>query len=64
MDKKNGFKKFCDSNGITAREVAEKLGLSIHTVHAYMQGTRFPNRNILRKFETVYGVDYRDVFDW
>lgn len=61
---KNGFKTFCESNGLTAREVAEKLGVSIYTVRAYMQGTRFPNRNFLRSFEKVYGVDYRGVFNW
>lgn len=61
---KNGLKMFMEKNQLTAREVANELGFSIHTVHAYMQGTRFPNRHILKKFEAVYGVDYRTIFNW
>ena len=64
MKEQNGFKIFCQDNGYTAREVAEKLGVSLYAVRAYMQGTRFPNRRVLKRFEDVYGIDYRDVFDW
>lgn len=64
MKEQNGFKAFCERNGYTAPQVAEKLGISRHTAHAYMQGTRFPSRRVLKAFEKAYGVDYREVFNW
>lgn len=62
MEVTTEFKQWCMENGHTARSVAEKTGLSLHTVHSYMQGQRYPSRKTLKAMEEAYGVSMRDLF--
>ena len=59
------FKAFCVANGLTARMVAEKCGISRFTVLAYFQGKRTPNRKtmlILEEQYKEYGFNPYEIF--
>lgn len=56
------FKAWCIENGHTARNIAEKTGVSIQTVYSYMEGRRHPNRRTARKIEETYEVNTREIF--
>ena len=62
MEYKTEFKRWCAENGYTARNVAEKTGISLQAAYSYMEGRRYPSRKTLKKFEEVYGVSMRDIF--
>ena len=48
MTQKSKFRLYCEEHGYKAQDVADALGISLHTVHAYMRGARFPSRKILK----------------
>lgn len=56
------FKEACLVNGMSAFDVAEKTGISVHTIHSYWQGTRYPSRKNKRLLAerlcdvNVYGI--------
>ena len=58
----NKFQQFCIDNGLTAREVAERLGISQYTVYAYWRGERLPSRKVERKMEAEFGINTREMF--
>ena len=60
----NGFQSFCMAEGLTAKEVAELLGISKYTVYSYYRGDRLPSRRVVKRFEEVFGVDASEVFDY
>ena len=64
MAYKNGFKRYMDSHGLTAREVGEQVGISLHTVRAYMQGTRFPGRKTIKEMSNVFHLPVETVYKW
>lgn len=59
---KTAFKGWCDSHGYTARYVAEAIGVSIHTVHSYLQGVRYPSRKTMKALEEAFDMDTREIF--
>lgn len=36
------FRKFCEDNDLKAKDVAEKMGRSVHTVRHWFSGKRHP----------------------
>ena len=61
---KTEFKRWCAEKGYTARNVAEKAGISLQTAYSYMEGRRFPSRRTLKRLEEAYGESMRDLFPY
>ena len=59
---KTKFADWCRANGLTAVEVAERIGCSKSTVYAYWYGQRLPSRRTMKRMEAVLGVDTRRMF--
>ena len=62
MTKNTKFRDFCKETGLTAEQVAEKLGCSKFTVYAYYRGERLPSRRTMKRMEEVFGIDTRRMF--
>ena len=60
----NGFKNYVNEHGLTARQVGERIGLSVYTVRAYMQGSRCPGRKTLKKIADEFQVSIEEVYKW
>ena len=58
----NKFQKFCIDNGLTATQVANRLGISKYTVYSYWRNERLPSRKVERKMEAEFGIDTRKMF--
>lgn len=57
------FREKCLKENLTARDVAKKTGLSIHTIHAYFQGTRSPSAPTRKLFREKLNIETKDIFD-
>ena len=62
VEYKTQFKRWCIENRMRAADVAEELGCSVKTVHAYMQGSRLPSRKMERRMEEKLKIDTRQMF--
>ena len=61
-DNKTPFRMWCVDNGLTAKDISERTGISLHTVFAYMSGRRNPNRRNMKKISDAYKVNVQDLF--
>lgn len=46
---------------LTLKEAAEKLGVSLYTVHSWETYKTYPNIYYLKRIEELYGVEYKDI---
>ena len=60
MEVQNAFKDWCFNNGYTAQTIADKIGCSKSTIHAYFQGKRSPSRETLKKMDNA-GINVNEV---
>ena len=58
------FKTWCKDKGMTASEVAEKLGVSMSAVYKYWQGISKPNRKVEKKIIEVFDIDTKEMFNY
>ena len=47
--------------GLTRKDAAEKIGVSVDTLGNYERGKSFPDIPVLQAIERIYGVPYRDL---
>ena len=47
--------------GLRLTDAAEKIGVSVDTLHNWERGKTFPNVPQIKKIEELYGVEYRDI---
>lgn len=47
--------------GLTQREAAEKLGVCLSSLQNYETGKRYPDVPVIKKMESAYGVEYKDL---
>ena len=47
--------------GLSRKEAAQKIGVSIDTLGNYERGKSYPDVPILRAIESVYRVPYSDI---
>ena len=59
---KTKFADWCREKGLTAAEVAQRIGCSKSTVYAYWYGQRLPSRRTMKRMEAELGVDTRRMF--
>lgn len=48
--------------GYTQVEAAKEIGISVFTLANYERGITFPDVPILKKIESLYKVQYKDIF--
>lgn len=46
---------------LTRKEAAKALGIHEATLKNYEQGKTYPNVNMIKKMEALYGVDCNDI---
>lgn len=51
------IKKIREEKGFTQQQLADKLGISIHTVSKYEQGQREPSMEIMNKIANILKVE-------
>lgn len=56
------FKRWCEENKLTARNISEKTGISQQTVYSYMEGRRHPSRKMMKLLVEAYSIDPNKVF--
>ena len=49
------------NSGLTQKEAAEKLEISVETLANYEKGRSFPDVIMLKKIECLYGVGYDNL---
>ena len=49
------------NRNLTAKEAAEKLGISVETLSNWEKGETYPDIPKLNRIETVYQVGYNDL---
>lgn len=49
------------NKNLTQVEAAELLGISKDTLYNYENGRSFPNVQVIKKMEEVYGLSYNDI---
>ena len=49
------------NRNLTAKEAAEKLGISVETLSNWEKGKTYPDIPKLKRIETVYQVGYNDL---
>jgi len=49
------------NRNLTAKEAAEKLGISVETLSNWEKGETYPDIPKLKRIETVYQVGYNDL---
>ena len=49
------------SKGLTQREAAKLIGVTVDTLANYEKGKTYPDIPILKKIEEVYGVEYNQL---
>lgn len=59
---KTKFYEWCKEQGLTAEQVAARIGCSKSTVYAYYYGQRLPSRKTMKRMETELGIDTRRMF--
>lgn len=47
--------------GLTQSEAAKKLDVSKDSISNWERGKTFPDVSLLKKIESLYGVDYKDI---
>lgn len=57
------FQEWCMANGYRAEDIAQLVGISKSTVHAYYRKDRHPNRSTMKRMEEALGINPRDFFD-
>ena len=50
------------NKGYTQADAARLLGISVDTLGNYERGKSYPDVPIIAKIETLYGVQYKDIF--
>ena len=50
-----------DRLGLSQKEAAEKIGISIDALSKFERGKTFPNIPVLKRIEQVYGVEYSQL---
>lgn len=49
------------NKNLTQKEAAALIGISVETLVNYEKGLSFPNVPIIKKIESVYGLQYSDI---
>lgn len=49
------------NKGLTQKNAAELLGISVDTIGKYERGVSFPSVPVIRRIEELYGVSYNDL---
>lgn len=49
------------NKGLNQSEAASQLNVSVETLRNYENGKSFPNVDILKRIEELYGVEYKDI---
>ena len=49
------------NKGLTQKEAAKLLGISVTALLSYERGKSFPNVQTVKKIEDLYGVPYADI---
>lgn len=49
------------NKGYTQKNAAVAIGVSVDTLGKYERGLSFPDVPIIKRIETVYGVNYNDL---
>ncbi|WP_281672675.1 helix-turn-helix transcriptional regulator [Pseudoramibacter alactolyticus] len=47
--------------GMTQKEAAKKLGISVDTLGNYERGKSFPDVPIIKKIEKLYGIPFNNI---
>ena len=63
MELKEKLLNLRSKKGLTQKQVAEALGITISTMTRYENGERIPKRDILEKFAEFYDVDLDYLLD-
>ena len=48
--------------GLSQEEAAKKIDISVSTLINYESGKTYPDVPIIRRIETIYGIEYKDIF--
>ena len=49
------------NQNLTQAEAPKALKLSLESLQNYEAGRRYPNVEIIKRIENVYGVEYKDI---
>lgn len=49
------------NKGLTQKEAAKALGISVDTLGQYERGNTYPDVPCIKKMELLYGVTYNDM---
>ena len=49
------------SKGLTQKEAAKLIGVTVDTLANYEKGKTYPDIPILKRIESVYGVEYNQL---
>lgn len=58
------FKTWCKKKGLTASEVAQRLGVSMSAVYKYWQGLSKPSRRIEKRIAAEFDIDTKEMFNY
>ena len=47
--------------GLTQKEAAKELDISVDTLASYEKGNSFPDVRVIKKMEKLYGVTYNNI---
>lgn len=47
--------------GLTQRDAAKSLEIGVNTLANYERGKTFPDVPTIKKMETLYGIEYKDI---
>lgn len=47
--------------GLTQKNAAKKIGVSLSSIKNYESGKSFPDVRVIKRIETAYGISYRDI---
>jgi len=57
------FARYLNRSGKTQREIAEAVDVAPSTVHAWLQGTRYPRIDKIEALATLFGVQKSDLIE-
>ena len=49
------------NSGLTQKEAAKRLNISVKTLQNYEHRNSFPNVAVIKKIEDLYGLDYNNI---
>lgn len=49
------------NKGLTQKQAAEKIGVTVDTLSNYERGKSYPDVPVIIRIEQVYGVSYSDI---